>query len=195
MDALRKAAQDVFDALDAMGDAADRDVSPYIWKKVGAQEKLDALRTALAQPAAPDAQPVAWQPIETMPEDGGSYLVADAVRGMVAPRIRGVIHNNPGTAHDWQYGEAITHWMPLPPAPGAAQAAQPAPQPLTTEHHIALREAHAIGASDAYFKAWPTHDNDAGRMLFERGFVRGFDCHYRIAAAGITAAPTTDKKE
>jgi hypothetical protein len=76
-----------------------------------------------------------------------------------------------------------------PPAP----TAQPAPQPLTTEHHIALREAHAIGASDAYFKAWPTHDNNAGRMLFERGFVRGFDCHARIAAAGITAAPTSRK--
>lgn len=58
-----------------------------------------------------------WQPIETMPKDGGSYLVADAVRGNVAPYIRGVIHNNIGTAHDWQYGEAITHWMPLPRPP------------------------------------------------------------------------------
>jgi hypothetical protein len=61
---------------------------------------------------------------------------------------------------------------------------------LTAERHFALREAHAIGASDAYFKAWPTHDNDAGRMLFERGFVRGFDSHARIIErAAAPAAP------
>ena len=60
---------------------------------------------------------MSWQPIETMPKDGGSYLVADAVRGNVAPYVRGVIHNNTGTHWDWQYGEAITHWMPLPPPP------------------------------------------------------------------------------
>ena len=62
-------------------------------------------------------EPQGWGPIETAPKDGSTYLVADAVRGMVAPHIRGVIHNNPGTAHDWQYGEAATHWMPLPTPP------------------------------------------------------------------------------
>ena len=66
-----------------------------------------------------------WQPIETAPKDGVTYLVADAVRGMVAPHIRGVIHNNPGTAHDWQYGEAATHWMPLPEAPNAELRGRP----------------------------------------------------------------------
>jgi hypothetical protein len=63
-------------------------------------------------PAAPE-----WQPIETAPKDGSSYLIADAVRGFVALHIRGVIHNNPGTSWDWQYGEEATHWMPLPNAP------------------------------------------------------------------------------
>jgi len=58
-----------------------------------------------------------WLPIETKPKDDGSYLVADATRGLVAPYIRGVIHNNVGTCWDWQYGEAITHWMPLPAPP------------------------------------------------------------------------------
>jgi len=67
--------------------------------------------------AALQAEPQGWMPIETAPKDGSTYLVADAVRGMVAPHIRGVIHNNPGTAHDWQYGEAATHWMPLPTPP------------------------------------------------------------------------------
>jgi hypothetical protein len=35
----------------------------------------------------------------------------------------------------------------------------------------------ANGSSDAFFAANPTHDNDVGRMLFDRGFVRGFDAH------------------
>jgi hypothetical protein len=61
-----------------------------------------------------------------MPRDGGSYLVADAATGSVAPYTRGMIHNNPGTPNDWQYGEAITHWMPLPSAPNASHERRPA---------------------------------------------------------------------
>lgn len=61
-----------------------------------------------------------WQPITTMPSDGGTYLVADAIRGFVAPHIGGIIHNNAGTEWDWQYGESITHWMPLPEPPSNA---------------------------------------------------------------------------
>jgi hypothetical protein len=58
--------------------------------------------------------------------------------------------------------------------------AQPAPATLITrEQHIALREAFAINSADLYFEANPTHDNDVGRMLFERGFARGFDSHER----------------
>ena len=75
---------------------------------------FEAVRAAIA---ALQAEPQGWGPIETAPKDGSTYLVADAVRGMVAPHIRGVIHNNRGTAHDWQYGEAATHWMPLPTPP------------------------------------------------------------------------------
>jgi hypothetical protein len=54
---------------------------------------------------------------EILPRDGGTYLIADSKRGFVAPHIRGTIHNNINTNWDWQYGEAITHWMPLPPPP------------------------------------------------------------------------------
>jgi hypothetical protein len=62
----------------------------------------------------------------------------------------------------------------------AAQPAQPAPVTLiSSERHIALREAFAINSADLYFEANPTHDNDVGRMLFERGFARGFDSHER----------------
>lgn len=71
----------------------------------------------------------------------------------------------------------------------AALAAQQPAAPYTRERHFALREAHCIGASDAYFKAWPTHDNDAGRMLFERGFVRGFDSAVRWLLAAAPAVP------
>ena len=67
-----------------------------------------------------------WQPIETMPRGGyESYLVADAKRGLVAPCVRGIIQNNIGTAWDWQYGEAITHWMPMPPPPSESPQEQP----------------------------------------------------------------------
>ena len=80
----------------------------------------------------------------------------------------------------------------------AALTAPPEPAvPLTADQHFALREAHAIGASDAYFKVWPIHDNDAGRMLFERGFVRGFDSHARLverAAPQAAPQPTQDGK-
>lgn len=59
-----------------------------------------------------------WRPIETRPDGiSESYIVADAVRGLVAPWVRGVIHSNTGTAWDWHYGEAVTHWMPLPDPP------------------------------------------------------------------------------
>ena len=71
----------------------------------------------------------------------------------------------------WHAWEAARSALTAPPAPAV---------PLTADQHFALREAHTIGASDAYFKVWPTHDNDAGRMLFERGFVRGFDSHARL---------------
>lgn len=51
-----------------------------------------------------------------LPSEPGTFLVTNAL-GEVAPHISGIIHNNTGTAADWQYGEAITHWMPLPLAP------------------------------------------------------------------------------
>ena len=74
----------------------------------------DQLRAAIA---ADRAQRVGWLPANPDAMDiRKSYLVANA-KGEVAPWIRGVIHNNVGTANDWQYGEGITHYMPLPPAP------------------------------------------------------------------------------
>jgi len=77
----------------------------------------EAVAVLKAAPQPAQRKPLKdWQPIETAPKDGSSYLIADCVRGFVAPVIRGVIHNNPGTRWDWEYGEQATHWMPLPDA-------------------------------------------------------------------------------
>jgi hypothetical protein len=54
-----------------------------------------------------------WQPLDTRPKEFEStYLVTNGLQ--VAPWIRGIIHNNAGTAWDWEYGSNIIGWMPLP---------------------------------------------------------------------------------
>lgn len=91
---------------------AKKRLGGHQWAKGHEWEAWQEASKTSGRPVAP-----AWQPVETMPNDDGSWIVADAKRGYVAPYIRGVIHNNPGSMWDWQYGEAITHYMPLPPAP------------------------------------------------------------------------------
>ena len=59
----------------------------------------------------------AWNPAETMPKDENLSLLVTNKKGQVAPYIRGVIHNNVGSAWDWNYGESITGWRPLPTPP------------------------------------------------------------------------------
>ena len=59
-----------------------------------------------------------WQHRDTMPGITETFLVGND-RGQVAPMIRGIIHNNVGTSWDWNYGESVTCWMPLPPPPNA----------------------------------------------------------------------------
>jgi hypothetical protein len=149
-----------------------------------------ALRSALAQPAAPvsavQAEPVAWrrpgkhfgyvyedgitsfafdssatplythaaapvpavpgwQPIETAPKDWGFTMfdvwrrgqrVADCWWGTptYGAKIGGVVHqtgyDSDGPVYD--YVDGATHWMPLPPAPGAA-AVQSAARTIAAE--------------------------------------------------------------
>ena len=75
-------------------------------------------------PSPPEGM-AGWMPIETRPVNyQGSYLLANG-EGQVAPVVDGVIHNNIGTTHDWRYGEAATHWMPLPAPPIASEAKEP----------------------------------------------------------------------
>jgi hypothetical protein len=102
---------------------AQPEIAPDYWIGYGLQahteKPFEGATPVWTSPPAQRQPLIAWQPIETAPKDGSSYLIADAVRGFVAPHIRGVIHNNPGTSWDWQYGEEATHWMPLPDAPAA----------------------------------------------------------------------------
>jgi len=87
-----------------------------------------------------------------------------------------------GSAIQVEAVENLCEAMEQPTIKESLTAAQPEPGPkITHEQHIALREAFAIGSADSYFEAYPTHDNDAGRMLYERGFSRGFDSYKRAA--------------
>lgn len=92
----------------------------YSYAMAAAEHCAKAIRSSAPHSATSPAPPEAgggWLPISTRPEDG-VYLVANK-SGQVAPWIRGITHNAPGTAHDWEYGESATHWQPLPAAPNA----------------------------------------------------------------------------
>ena len=85
-----------------------------------------------------------------------------------------------GALNSPAYGKELRELQEKAIATCQQALAQPAPVTLiSSEQHIALREAFAINSADLYFEANPTHDNDVGRMLFERGFARGFDSHER----------------
>lgn len=65
-----------------------------------------------------------------------------------------------------------------------AAAEDAAGPPSTTERHIALREGHEIGNSNAYFEARPHLDAPEARRLFRDGFSRGFDAGEKVYADG-----------
>lgn len=50
----------------------------------------------------------------------------------------------------------------------------------TREHHLALREAHHIADSEAYFKARIELNTYGGRTAFEAGYQRGFDAAAKL---------------
>ena len=124
-------------------------------------DAASALRARLAEPVQPVAQ---WQPIETAPRDSTSFL------GWVsAVRYSSEDGGGSGREHDestvdfcWyrperpdetggyftnasgQIGDAqdITHWMPLPAAPGAAPTVEPVVAP---EGYVTLYECVGCG--------------------------------------------------
>ena len=139
---------------------------------LGVVTQLDNMTTGLvrATTAQPDIATKLRDPV---------VVHSAMLRGEIAtPAIRDMLH---------VYGEAaLARWD--------AAAPLPAREPLTTEQHIALREAHCIGAADAYFKARPSHDHEVSRLIFEHGFTRGFDSHDRLMLDDITATPA-DKEQ
>lgn len=89
------------------------------WTSFGRSLYHDDVQREIAAAKSGSERNCGWIAVtdRPMPNDlGGSHLVANA-RGQVAPCIRGVIANNVGTAYDWNYGEPVTHWMPMPSPP------------------------------------------------------------------------------
>lgn len=157
------------------------DSPQWEWTQHGpTADLMHVLRAELAQPAAPDVQPVAW-----IDKHGNIDRGLDAI---LSP----------------------DGWIPLY---AAAQAAQPAPQPLENDwHNIALNTMHkrCHEAADAFWAYWnengETHKrgyyestwgaiNRALRMvgITEHVWPQPSDAAAAAInrAAGITAAPTT----
>lgn len=62
-------------------------------------------------------------------------------------------------------------------------------EPITREHHLALREAHHITDSKAYFKARAELNSYGGRTAFEAGYQRGFDAAEKVYATPPAQQP------
>jgi hypothetical protein len=88
-----------------------------------------------ATPAPPQAAGQGWMPIETAPKDGSSVLIyrPEASRQKVMEAYWAMPYEDAPADQCWwstPHGatgrgytilpKAVTHWMPLPPAPGAA---------------------------------------------------------------------------
>jgi len=96
--------------------------APYPWWHEDAQKCALAKHVAESILTALQAEGMAvvpgWQPIETRPAGmKATHLLCNA-KGQVAPCVRGIIHVDDGeSVWDWDYGEAATHWQPLPASP------------------------------------------------------------------------------
>lgn len=127
-----------------------------------AVEKAYQLGEAAAQAAlAKQGEPVAWQSIETAPKDGTPILVLDTYTYRNDPNKTPHHIHRSVYWHDesgWVIHEdgeildedSLTHWMPLPPAPGDTT-----PQPAAQDK---LREALQFYADGLHFTM---HDKDA----------------------------------
>lgn len=92
------------------------------------QSAITALREALAAP-----MPEPWMPIETAPKSNEKVLLI-SLSGGIRIDTGGFAHHLINAAKVDGDECFLTHWMPLPAAPGAAPPAAPAPVvPLTDE--------------------------------------------------------------
>jgi hypothetical protein len=98
--------------------------------RVSYTELCVAVRAALAAQAQP-AEPVAWMPIESSPKDG-AWMYVWRKHGTFPIQAKYNIKYAWFEDDDANHLYNLTHWMPLPAAPGAAPPA-PAAVPLTKE--------------------------------------------------------------
>ena len=165
------------ESVEAAQAVLDRWDSPqWEWSKHGpTADLMHVLRAELAQPAAPDVQPVAWidkhgnidRGLDAiLSPDGWVPLYAAAQAAQPAP-------SKPvQTFETWQQGFDAGYQQGL--------SAQPAPQPLSdSQIRTASRDAHI---------SYCLKPNGVYEVEFARLIERAV-----LAAAGITAAPTTDK--
>lgn len=145
--------------------------------RVSYNELCVAVRAALA--AQPE-EPVAWMPIESSPKDG-AWMYVWRKHGTFPIQAKYNIKYAWFEDADANHLYNLTHWMPLPAAPGAAPPA-PAAVPPNGTVEKALRRAFSLGQM-----YWQQADSDYTSEHKKSYVTRGrFEALVKetIAAAG-----------
>ena len=138
-------------------------------------DELEALRTALATPAADSgsAQVLAWF---VNSNQGAGHMASVVNWFQVRP-------GDPMWSDNWKRYPLVASLL-------TRDAGEPVAH--TTERHIALREGHSIAAEDAYFAPRPVEDGAMQRRAFQQGFQRGFDAGEKVYATPPQGADALD---
>lgn len=123
-------------AIDAL-ECSLSDSRPYIVKS---REVSTTLRAALA---ARPAETVAWMPIESSPKDG-AWMYVWRKHGTFPIQAKYNIKYAWFEDDDANHLYNLTHWMPLPAAPGAAPPAPVPPEPIAEMDAVAIKYAHKM---------------------------------------------------
>ncbi|HDR9834668.1 TPA: DUF551 domain-containing protein [Burkholderia multivorans] len=87
--------------------------------------QYDGCRQHALTAQRPSGEATGWQPIETAPKDGTNVLLIATRHSMHIPHPEMIVG---AYRRGWWSGPStlshVTHWMPLPDAPGAAARAQ-----------------------------------------------------------------------
>ena len=102
--------------------------------------RREAERAALA---AQPAEPVAWMPIESSPKDG-AWMYVWRKHGTFPIQAKYNIKYAWFEDDDANHLYNLTHWMPLPAAPGAAPPAPVPPEPIAEMDAVAIKYAHKM---------------------------------------------------
>lgn len=108
--------------------------------RVSYNELCVAVRAALA---AQPAEPVAWMPIESSPKDG-AWMYVWRKHGTFPIQAKYNIKYAWFEDDDANHLYNLTHWMPLPAAPGAAPPAPVPPDPAAEMDAVAPPDPAAV---------------------------------------------------